>query len=79
MNHQILVVFAFGFFSLNLRKKRGFFFWGGGKNGKKKTQLKHTNRVVSTCLTRVSMEVIVTNVSKLGYFTYLRDVSNLPL
>ena len=30
-------------------------------------------------ITRMSMEVIVTIVSKLGYFTYLRDVSNLPL
>ena len=29
------------------------------------------------CFTRVSMEVIVTNVSKLVYFTYLWDVSNL--
>ena len=29
------------------------------------------------CVLRVSIEVIVTSVSKLVYFTYLRDISNL--
>ena len=34
MNHQILVVFAPGFFSLKEKKKA--IFWGGGKMGKRK-------------------------------------------
>ncbi len=41
--------------------------------------VKHEHLPKTSDSTRVSMEVIVTIVSKLDYFTYLLDVSNLLL